>query len=95
MQWCERAIFVLDVLKEGQFAFEAVNLAQAEDFARSPWFLQSVRQFFSQHGRGCQAGFTARTRPATEAEVLRYRILADEFAETSGYFFVAHLCADK
>jgi hypothetical protein len=87
----ERAIFVLDVLDKADFAFEADNLAQAEEYAQAPWLLRSVGQFFSQHGRGCDGTFTHRTRPATEAETSTYRALADEFSDTSDCFFVAYL----
>jgi hypothetical protein len=89
--WRERAIFVLDVLDEADFAFEADNLAQAEEYAQAPWLQRSVGQFFSRHGRACQGGFASNARPASAAEASTYRALADEFAETSGYFFVAHL----
>jgi hypothetical protein len=86
-----RPIFVVDVASEASFAFEAKSLGEAETYAHAPWFLRSVDQFFAQHGRGCQGGFTPRTRPASDAETLTYHALADEFAETSGCFFVAHL----
>jgi hypothetical protein len=87
----KRAIFVLGVPDEADFAFEADSPAQAEAYARAPWFVRSVSQFFSRHGRGCQTGLTPQTRPASEAEAALYRTLADEFAETTGCFFVAHL----
>jgi len=87
----ERAIFVLDVLDDAGFAFEADDLAQAEEYARASWFLRSVGRFFLRHGRACQGGFASRARPASETEAATYRRLADEFAETSGCFFVAHV----
>jgi hypothetical protein len=88
------AIFVLGVPDEADFAFEADNLAQAEKYARAPWLHRSVSQFLFQHNRGCQAGFTACTRAASEAEAAAYRTLADEFAGTTGCFFVAYLGAN-
>jgi hypothetical protein len=91
MHRAPRPIFVVDIANKANFAFEAESLGQAEAHARAPWFLQSLGQFFARHGRGCESGFTPRTRPASEAEASTYRALADEFAETSGCFFVAHL----
>jgi hypothetical protein len=91
MQRARRAIFVVDVVDEASFAFEAQSLGEAEAYAHAPWFLQSLGQFFTQHGRGCQHGLTPRTRHASEAEASTYHALADEFAETPGCFFVAHL----
>ena len=90
----ERAVFVLDVAGESDFAFEADHLAQADEYARATWLRRSVSQFFFQHHRGCQASFTACTRPASEAEAAAYRTLADEFAETTGCVFVAYLGAN-
>jgi hypothetical protein len=86
-----RSIFVVDIVNEANFAFEAKSLGQAEAYARAPWFLRSLGQFFAQHGRGCDGNFAHRTRPATETETSTYRALADEFSDTSGCFFVAHL----
>jgi hypothetical protein len=91
MHRAPRPIFVVDIIDEANFAFEAESLGQAEAYAHAPWFLRSLGQFFVQHGRGCESGVTPRTRPASEAEASTYRALADEFAETSGCFFVAHL----
>jgi hypothetical protein len=90
----KRAIFVLDVPDEADLAFEADSLAQAEEYARAPWFVRSVGQFFSHQGRGCETAFASQTRPASEAEAAVYRTLADEFAETAGCFFVAYLDAN-
>ena len=87
----ERAIFVLDVAGEADFAFEADSFAQAEEFAQAPWLLRSVGQYFARHGRACQGGFPSKARPASEAEAAAYRALADEFAATLDCFFVAHL----
>ena len=91
MHRAPRPIFVVDIANEANFAFEAESLGQAEAYAQTPWFLRSLGQFFARHGRGCESGLTPRTRPASEAETSTYRALADEFAETSGCFFVAHL----
>ena len=91
MQRAQRAIFVVDVASEASFAFEAKSLGQAEACAQAPWFLRSLDRFLAQHGRGCAADLAPRTRPASEAEAASYRALADEFAETSDCFFVAHL----
>lgn len=91
MRRSTHAVFVLDVLDKAKFAFEADSLAQAEEYAHAPWFLRSVGDFFSQHGRECEGNFTSRTRPANEAEASIYRTLADEFADMSGCLFVIHL----
>jgi hypothetical protein len=91
MHRAPQPIFVVDIGNEANFAFEAENLAQAEVYARAPWFLRSLGQFFARHGRGCESGFAPRTRLASEAEASTYRALADEFSDTSDCFFVAHL----
>ena len=91
MHRAPRSIYVVDVTGEANFAFEADSLQQAEANARATWFLQSLDQFFARHGRGCNGNLDSLTRPASEAEASTYRALADEFAETSGCFFVAHL----
>jgi hypothetical protein len=82
---------VVDVVDEASFAFEAKSLGEAEAHVRAPWFLRSLSQFFAQHGRGCQHSLAPSTRRASEAEASTYHALADEFAETSGRFFVAYL----
>jgi len=91
MQRAQKAIFVVDVVDEASFAFEAKSLGEAEAHAHAPWFLRSLGQFFAQHGRGCESGFAPRVRAASQSEASVYRTLADEFAETSGCFFVAYL----
>ena len=86
MHGVPRAVFIADILDEANFAFEAESLGQAEAYARAPWFLRSVGQFFFRHGRECRTGFTAGIRSASKTEASLYWALADEFAETSGFF---------
>jgi hypothetical protein len=91
MQYARRTIYVVDVVDAPSFAFEAQSPGQTEAYTHAPRFLQSLSQFFAQHDQGCQHSLTPRTRPASETEAAIYLALADEFAETSGCFFVAHL----
>ena len=91
MQQGQRSIFVLDVLDKADFAFEAESLAQARELSEAPWFVQAVSAFYSRKCRERTNGTVRRTRPATEAEASVYRDFADEFADRSDCFLIAHL----
>jgi len=99
MQQGQRSIFVLDVLDKADFAFEAESLAQARELSEAPWFVQAVSAFYSRKCRERTRertqertdGTLRRPRPATEAEASVYRDVADEFADRSDCFLIAHL----
>jgi len=95
MQQGQRSIFVLDVLDKADFAFEAESLAQARELSEAPWFVQAVNAFYSrkcrERTRERTDGTLRRPRPATEAEASIYRDVADEFADRSDCFLIAHL----
>jgi hypothetical protein len=91
MQQGQRPIFVLDVVDNAHFAFEADSLAQAQELSQAPWFVQAVSAFNSRKCRERTDGTVRRTRPATETEASIYRDVADEFADRSDCFLIAHL----
>jgi hypothetical protein len=87
----QRTIFVLDIRNEAAFAFEAETLVQAEGLTHAPWFARAVGEFYaSKHGR-CDDGVARRIRSATKREASTYRDYADEFADLSDHFLIAHL----
>ena len=86
-----RPIFVLAIGGEATFAFEADSLAQAREFADSPWFTRAINEIYANNPLAWNNG-AARTRAATEPEASAYRDYADEFADGSRQFLIAHLC---
>jgi hypothetical protein len=84
-------IFVLDIAERPTFAFEADSACTAEALARSPWFAFAVADFFAQRGKALNENGRFFARLATEAEASLYRTLADEFAEATDRFLIAHL----
>ena len=91
MAYGKRRIFALDVIYKPMFAFEAESLAQAEYLVRAPWFAEALTEFHLGR-RGVQnQNALPQTRVATEAEAAIYHDFADEFAEHSDQFLVAHL----
>jgi hypothetical protein len=91
MPYRQRSIFVLDIRNEPTFAFEAEHLAHAEEIADAPWFSSAVCEFYSNKRGKWDDSATRRTRPATEPEAAIYRDYADEFADVSDQFLIAHL----
>ena len=95
MRQGQRPVFVLDVLDKADLAFEAESLAQARELSEAPWFVQAVSAFYSrkcrERTRERTDGTLRRPRPATEAEASVYRDVADEFADRSDCFLIAHL----
>jgi hypothetical protein len=87
----ERSIFALDVAGRAAFAFEAKSLAQAEELTRAPWFARALGKFHANKPQGWDSNIPVRARVATEAEISVYQELADEFADLSARFFIAHL----
>jgi len=63
--------------------------------SEAPWFVQAVSAFYSrkcrERTRERTDGTLRRPRPATEAEASVYRDVADEFADRSDCFLIAHL----
>jgi hypothetical protein len=91
MQQGQKPIFVLDISDKADFAFEAESLAQAQELSQAPWFVQAVSAFYARKCRERTNGTFRGTRPATETEASIYRDLADEFADESNCFLIAHL----
>ena len=83
-------IFVLDLLGEPSFAFEAESQSRAEQLSRTDWFVRAAGGFRASKGRPWE-GLARRTRAATHAEASIYRAFAEEFAEPVGGFFIVHL----
>lgn len=91
MQPTEQVIFVIDAADEADFAFEAWSLVQAEEFARTPWFLWAIGSFCLLHGTDCDGCLPLRPRRASDAEAAIFRNVSDEFADVLGCFLVVHL----
>ncbi len=91
MECRQRSIFILDIVGRAAFAFEADNLAQAEEFTRAPWFARVLGEFYANKRQGWDKNIPVRTRLATEPELSIYREFADELADQSDRFFIAHL----
>jgi len=91
MECREQSIFVLDVAGRPTFAFKAENLAQAEELIQASWFARALSEFYANKRQGWDNNIPVRTRFAIEAEVSIYRDFADEFADLSDRFFIAHL----
>jgi hypothetical protein len=85
----ERTVYVIELRELGAFAFEARNEVDAENLARSHWFVQAIDRFCS--GRFGTANADSHLRSATDEEASAFQDLADEFADAASSFLVAHL----
>jgi hypothetical protein len=86
-----KQVFVLDVADEPTFAFEADGMTAAAALVQLPWFTSAVTGFRARRGKVFDSNDPLFARMATEAEASLYRGLADEFADATGCFLVAHL----
>lgn len=84
----ERRVFALELNGLPTLAFEATEISIANEIVRSAWFRRAV-------DRLCQnrplTDSNTRPRPATAEEASLFHDLAEEFAEPTEHFFVAHL----
>lgn len=88
----EPTIFVLNIAGTADFAFEACDLAQAEELARSPRFRHAIGNLCS--GQDIPAGPLARRiRAATANEASLYRDSACEFDDRPDGLFIMRLAA--
>ena len=83
-----RQVFVLELDGRPKFAFAATEISSADEIARSTWFGQAFDRFCPD--RSGTASNT-RLRPATEREASAFHDVAEEFAEPTAHFLVAHL----
>jgi hypothetical protein len=84
----ERRIFVLELDGLPKFAFAAMEISSADKIARSAWFGRAFDRFCP--GRHVKDSNT-RLRPATDREASAFHDVAEEFAEPTEHFLVAHL----
>jgi hypothetical protein len=84
----ERRVFVLELDGLPKFAFAATEISSADEIARSTWFGQALGRFCPNR-RAKDSNM--RLRPATDREASAFHDVAEEFAEPTEYFLVAHL----
>jgi hypothetical protein len=83
-----RRVFVLELDGSPKFAFAATEISSADEIARSTWFGQAFDRFCSNRR---VKDSTTRLRPATDREASAFHDVAEEFAEPTAHFLVAHL----
>jgi hypothetical protein len=86
----EQDVFVLELDGSPTFAFGAAENESASEIIRSDWFKAAIDGFLSDRPVTDSAVLL---RPATNTEASVFHDLADEFAEPTMRFFVAHLPA--
>jgi hypothetical protein len=84
----ERHVFVLELDGLPKFAFAATEISSADEIARSAWFGQAFGRFCPNRSVTVS---NARLRPATAREASAFHDVAEEFAEPTAHFLVAHL----
>ena len=84
----ERRVFVLELDGLPKFAFAAMEISNANEIARSTWFGRAFDRFYPDRR---VKDSTTRLRPATEREASAFHDVAEEFAEPTAHFLVAHL----
>jgi hypothetical protein len=84
----EHRVFVLELDGLPKFAFAAAEISSADEIARSAWFGQAFDRFCPDRR---VKDSTTRLRPATEREASTFHDVAEEFAEPTAHFLVAHL----
>ena len=91
VEWCydlDQHVFVLELDGLPTLAFGAAGISNADEISRSTWFRRAFDRFRS--GRPV-TGSNTHLRPATDKEAAAFNDLADEFAEPTQHFLVAHL----
>jgi len=84
----ERHVFVLELDGLPKFAFAAAEISSADEIARSTWFGQAFDRFCPNRSGTAP---NTRLRHATEREASAFHDVAEEFAEPTAHFLVAHL----
>ena len=84
----EHRVFVLELDGSPKFAFEALEISDASEIARSIWFGQAFDRFCPDRR---VKDSNPRLRPATDREASAFHDVAEEFAEPTEHFLVAHL----
>jgi hypothetical protein len=84
----ERRVFVLELDGRPKLAFETLEISSADEIVGSAWFRQAFDRFCP---RGPVTDSNTRLRPATDEEASVFHDFAEEFAEPTAHFLVAHL----
>jgi len=84
-------VFILDMAERPVFAFEASDFEMAQRLARSQWLLQALDRFCSTRAPAQDSRGRLRLREATRDEAALYRARAEEFADATPRFLIAHL----
>jgi len=91
MSRTEHRIFVLDIANQPALAFEADSAFAAEALISASWFTEAVEDFCKKRRKIRNGTFPTRPRLATDVEASLYRERADEFAELTDHFLIAHI----
>jgi hypothetical protein len=89
-----RGVYVVEFSGSQTFAFEARSAADAEEIARTGWFIQALDRFCSKRLR--PKSMENFLRPAADHEAVAFRVRAEEFAEEKvGTLLVVHFSPEK